>query len=582
MTENNETVWTAEDVEQHYQRVKTVWMAFGSVDELRNLVAPLTSADSGWKSWYQKASVKTPAQWEDAWETVLLADTDTMMDAVQSVDGEFVLTDPNEANAVDGMHIMPQSTSTYYPPSERPVRPGRRIDGEREWMDGDSPMPGYKEMGAFGLQADIDFDGDLAADPDVREATEPVIEAWVRAFESLCGDRDAVFAIDSVGGCYLSVAPAATKPICDHFRGEDKVMVLNGVRQRFRDWLSEKDDLITDLHPETDLRFDAAANKNRLFKTPLSLHKRLPGVVTPIHVDDVDYSMTHPDDVDDDLVRETVQWAADFTDLRHEQVVESVVDTLFSDVAGADWKSVLENYLAQKQKDNRTTNTGSVPDDWEWNADDVTLTSDKDDVYAAVDSLPVLETIDALGGSYDTDPEGRTLTSEMDVQVNPGLWRSSKSNGSAVARTSLSGKYPPIMDLREDAAGWPIHLVAWTTGIISPGQDLTGQQWWEAVEAARAAGLNIPVHVQTSWETTDGETVENVPPSELRRVGRILGIVPDDMDGLTETVKKRVLVQMEEDGIDHGYDLDTDDRVEAASEDDGLRGAVAEMMALKK
>ena len=85
---------------------------------------------------------------------------------------------------------------------------------------------------------------------------------------------------------------------------------MKEIQARWRAFNTDVDDAADDWDA---FEQDGDTNKNRLFKAPLAVHKRLPGVVTPIDTDDVVFEFTHFDDVDDELIDDVNGWAQWFT-----------------------------------------------------------------------------------------------------------------------------------------------------------------------------------------------------------------------------------------------------------------------------
>ena len=131
--------------------------------------------------------------------------------------------------------------------------------------------------------------GDL--DAETRALVERTLEAYIEEYATLYGARDAVYALDSVGGAYVFGAPEATIPIADHF--EDDPDALERVFDEFLDrsnaWLQEAETRVNErIDGARDvIQPDWVNNKNRQYKPPLSVHADHDAVVVPIATDDV-------------------------------------------------------------------------------------------------------------------------------------------------------------------------------------------------------------------------------------------------------------------------------------------------------
>jgi hypothetical protein len=173
----------------------------------------------------------------------------------------------------------------------------KRTDTGREWVH-DTPTPDYSEISAHAPFADIDLADDVKEDRPDGDIPQGIIEAalshYIDAFAELAGSRDHVFALDSVGGAYIFIAPASTKPIAKEFPADERELIFDDMMDKLNSWLGDvRDDVISAI-PETEGTFapDKLNNKNRLFKAPLSVHTSLDGVVTPMDVAEPSYDYT--------------------------------------------------------------------------------------------------------------------------------------------------------------------------------------------------------------------------------------------------------------------------------------------------
>ena len=367
-------------------------------------------------------------------------------------------------------------------------------DGGRTWETGSSPTPGYDTVHAYAPFADIDLADEIKHQRPAGEVPtdriEDALRRYVDAFADLAGGREHVFALDSVGGAYLFVAPTATAPIAAEFAGEDRAVLFEELTDRLNDWLVTVADRVTEAAGVAGVfEPDAVNHKNRLYKAPLSVHSSLDGVVAPIDVDAPSYAFTPLAAVGDDLVAETRAWADAFT-ADHREAVGSIVATLWPehyDAAG-DWRAALAAWLEDhredgadahgRDRDRREIPADEIPDDLE-------TTDDLDVVTSAVEAVPVDDlirrTVGAAVEGVDTDH------SSDGIRFDPP-WRHSESGESCFADSEKfydpDGAY---------AGGGPLAFIAAERGIIRrPGDELTGSDYWRAVNALREEGYAIP------------------------------------------------------------------------------------------
>ena len=204
--------------------------------------------------------------------------------------------------------------------------------GGREW-EYETPTPNYDDITAIAPFADIDLADDAKHDrPDgdiPKGKIEAALSQYIEAFAELAGSREHVFALDSVGGAYVMIAPSSTAPIAEHFSPADRRLIYSDMMDRLNEWLGDvRDDVVSNI-PETEGTFtpDKLNNKNRLFKAPLSVHSSLNGVVTPIDPTEPSYDYTPLTAVDSDLMAKTTRWAEDYTG-DHTAAIDGIVSVL--------------------------------------------------------------------------------------------------------------------------------------------------------------------------------------------------------------------------------------------------------------
>jgi len=368
--------------------------------------------------------------------------------------------------------------------------------GGREW-EYETPTPNYDDITAIAPFADIDLADDVKHDrPDgdiPKDKIEAALSQYIEAFAELASSRKHVFALDSVGGAYVMIAPSSTAPIAEHFSPADRRLIYSDMMDRLNEWLGDvRDDVVSNI-PETEGTFtpDKLNNKNRLFKAPLSVHSSLNGVVTPIDPTEPSYDYTPLTAVDSDLMAKTTRWAEDYTG-DHTAAIDGIVSVLWADVydESDSWEAALATVADQLKEDEANTPSGTTADDADDtdhsqrpNPSDVDKTADKQVVFDAID---------------DIEPEAvvRDLCNEWNVgsrtppRFSPG-YRDSSSGTSCFVNNE--GK---IVDLDDSIKAMDIvTYAAREYQIIGIDDTATGGDWWQAVDELRDLGYHIPRYV---------------------------------------------------------------------------------------
>jgi len=366
-------------------------------------------------------------------------------------------------------------------------RPFTYSDNGREWLGGETPTPGYGEITAYAPFADIDLTDEVkkqrpAGDIPRREI-EAALSEYIAAFADLAGGREHVFALDSVGGAYVMVAPSATKPIAEYYDASDRRLLFEDLTDRMNDWLDDTRAAVNDVANVAGVfEPDLLNNKNRLYKAPMSVHSSLDGVVTPVNTRNVSYEYSPLESVTTADIETAVEWCDGFT-ADHSAAVGSLVASLWPEHSeGSDsWKDTLDSRLGEMQADKeqhteheeRLSNV-EVPEDIE-------RTDDIDVIARAVEDIDVKQLAADLAAEWDTAP-GR------DPPRFEPSWRSSSSGTSCYADRD---KY---VDLKEGkCGGGALKLVARDRGIITDSRHkLQGDDYWKAIAELRKEGYDIP------------------------------------------------------------------------------------------
>ena len=361
-------------------------------------------------------------------------------------------------------------------------------DDGREWVGGSSPTPDYGEITAYAPFADIDLTDEVKerrpAGDIPRERVEDALSRYIDAFAELAGGREHVFALDSVGGAYVMVAPTSTAPIAERYSPDGRRRLFGDLTDRMNDWL---DGVRADVNDAVDVAGtfepDLLNNVNRLYKAPMSVHSSLDGVVTPVDVDAPAYEYTSLEAAGDAESDAAVEWAAEFTD-DHTEAIEAVVGALWPDYyANADgWGEALDARLDDLRTEEREHKRSQERLDDVEVPDDLERTDDIDKIHAAIEDINVADLARKVSASWDTAP-GRTPK-----RFEPS-WRSSSSG------TSCYADREKFVDLKEGKkGGGALKLVARDRGIINDCRrsSPSGEEFWKAVAALREEGFDIP------------------------------------------------------------------------------------------
>lgn len=378
--------------------------------------------------------------------------------------------------------------------------------GSKKWdgpagMDQDkrNPLPNYTDYAAYAPFVDIDLiDSELKqrrADGDLDTAPiEAAVSETIDHFAELADRRrEAVHILDSVGGVYVLASPTITRPICQTVDGHDRKLLVEDLTDRINDWLRRVEQDVFDTVPEAAdlIKFDIVNHKSRAYKAPLSLHADLDAVVTPIDPDDVRYEYTPVETVDDALIDASMDWASQFT-ADHTDAVAAVVRTLWPEyVEDADgWRDALQNRLddltakreAHRRNDEIRTPTTRDGTPTGVDLDDLDVTDDIDVIHAAVESIDMFDLAEQLVVEWET-AGGRSKPRFA------APWYTNHNSGQACYVIDADRFYDTVAE----AGGGPLQFIAAEQGIINePGEKITGDDYWRAVEALRNEDYHIP------------------------------------------------------------------------------------------
>jgi len=561
-----------DDLRDYYEQAADVWETMSTFQEFESLIVPGTSS-SGARAWYN---------YDDGKELPALPDE---VDAADCVAGRPYSARADRDDIVDELlswdYRLPHLTINY---QQRGLDDwGTKVfDGDSSrWMDG-RPLPGYGDIDAVALFADVDFSADekqRPVDDATRDRVETILEHWRDAYAGVVDDRDAVGILDSVGGTYVMLRPAVTAPITEFARerldAAERRHLMDELQSRWAAYNREVDDEADDWDAFSQ---DGNTNKNRLFKAPLAIHKSLPGVVTPIDADDVSFELTHFDDVDDALIDDVNGWADWFTSPASaaDDWAARLVAHLF-DVDSDSWRDELADWAREQQTTDVTAQSQVLDDaddvdiDAEELAADIQFVSDRDDVWAAINDISCRKVARRLGILSSSERAQRDDMTRIEV-----TWRQSDSGDSAI----ISDSGDSFGDLAGGAGGGPADLVAYSLigssnqrpddWFSDPDHIETVLKWFVAEFPEK-----VPVYIPQKGDKYehDGGKVKysRTPNWAMRRVAELLDIAPavafDESDRcVIPSLHNRIIAVLEAAGIEHGRELQ-DVRVDADGED---------------
>lgn len=368
-------------------------------------------------------------------------------------------------------------------------------DKDKRWHteDGGSPLPGYNDIEAIALYSDFDIKDERAERP-LSERDREVMNECLLAFcatmgDDLAGDRDAVFLLDSGGGAYPMLSPSVTAPIGDEFSGDERGRLFEELCRRFKRWA---ENLVTRMKNAWEpvaglIDPDSVMNNNRLYKVPLSIHKSMDVVVTPMNPRDPKYNVTRTGDVDRKLVRDAEQWASDLTADEYRDSVDQLIAALWPEKhqEAENWKEALRAWLeeeaeraaTQRERQQRASERRKERDR---SLGEIEVTDDIRDVYDAVEAIDVKDV-------------ARELTSEWTDSRDPPRfnppYRDSETGESCFVDKD---KFVDVSGSDVDG-GDAVMLVALADGIISPGDGYpSGGDYRSALRSLRELGHHVP------------------------------------------------------------------------------------------
>ena len=498
------------------------------------------------------------------------------------------------ANRVD--RTLYALTSYKIPDALDRWEPARYDSGERSYdYKGRKPSPLDGDIVAASAWVDADLrddlkplrgSGELTYENDEENVLARAEEGYgllADAFAELYGSEVPVFGLDSVGGAYVIGAPAATLPIARHFSDDRDARgrVMREFIERSSAWLRDRYGALLDEHEHGEairdvLDPDWANNINRQYKIPGTIHADHDAVVTPLDVTGRPKyrAPTRLGDVDDQLVTEIAEWCDEFTDeaFASDMTVSPLIQTLWSDyfetIGVETWQDALDAWVTNERRrelreqaereraaERREERLEEIGDRLDRAPAGVSITPFRQDVFDALDQVDVGEVVrDYASDAYDTGGRGVT-------EFNPS-WRDSDSGASCY----INHEGNRFGDPGEGGGGYPAKAMALGREIIDhPADDLTGQDWHEAVDALREAGYDIPYWIpERGSQKPSGGTFDETPYWAVIEAAELLDVIPDGAainlrendDGSTyetidATYHDKTLIRLATLGIDH-------------------------------
>ncbi len=151
-------------------------------------------------------------------------------------------------------------------------------------VTGETPLGTPTETIGYTLGVDIDKNGMFK----IEEAQEALNHAATFLVEKLktSGVHKSVWVLFSGGGIYVEIHHAICKPK-DDCHGNDRIEFYETLTDKFNRFIVETEEEFKRRFPEYGQRvkFDSLNNAKRVFKSILSIHKRLPYAVVPLERD---------------------------------------------------------------------------------------------------------------------------------------------------------------------------------------------------------------------------------------------------------------------------------------------------------
>lgn len=515
-------------IQDHYRRVREVYDTLASLDGHPDAHTGGVIDNSRWYTYRPNTD-----------------DFEALDEGFDRVGSPTILSDAvRDLYEQSGGRVL-YALTTYSPEMDQQAlcRFSKDTTGDRvsTWRT-DGPLPDYGDIVGQALIHDVDL-ADAYAERPLPAAVQTVVEAaldvYVDRFAALAGSRDHVFLLDSVGGAYPMLPPAATAPLAEEFPAEkDRALLFEALCTRMNEWLGEVWTDVCEQVPaaETYLDPDTINNKNRQYKPVLSVHKSIDGVVTPIDVTDVQYDHVPVRAVDEADIAAAHEWAASVTSARHATAIGSIIETLWPDyTADAEtWMQALRNWLFDHERAQLQTDHHHAPSQEVSNSTagttlhttERTLTTTVAEIKTALDDLApgrVIEDTILGAGWADQLPDTQDRSGGNRRAFVP-CWTATYNSANATFVVVTGHKAGVWYDSSNGYKGGPVEAALIAHADRSPSAGFaSGTDWWEGLSILRQLGYEIPVWIPDAT-AVDGE---QMPLWALRKFAQQLGIITE-------------------------------------------------------
>jgi len=338
---------------------------------------------------------------------------------------------------------------------------------------------------------------------EIRGLIKQVLNAYAEKFSELYGSKDAIFGLDCFDEFYIIGAPTATLEIYHYYHNivQDPIasgMIFEELVKRSNTWLKETEKEVNNIieFPGELVYIKQMNGPNKLYNLPLSIHDKHNIVIKPFKLNNIEYNIIRLEDVDDNIIQETIQWIGNLNSESHLDCVDSLVANLWPTEykqENKNWKKALDRwvresrYKAKKEREDER----KAQEDQVKNINDlkVNITPKYTDVFNTIKSISTEEIIRLYAcDDWDTGIEMADY-----IEFNPS-WRSSKRGSSCVVHTQEN----IFLDNGMNGGGNALCAMALGSRSIAywdPSDNLTGDAYWQAIRALRVKGYDVPLFV---------------------------------------------------------------------------------------
>lgn len=446
-------------------------------------------------------------------------------------------------------------------------------NGDIEWYDNDkSRLPDYGDIVAWSIFVDIDIKEEYKDRPlsdEYKEIIKKRLELWVQAFSKMAGSDNHVQLLDSGGGVYVFIPPAALSPVSDKYDREDLNLIFNEIGKRIREIVGELNELICnqDDGPKELFSADKVQNKNRQFKTIGSIHKTLNAVVHPIDINNISIKHKRIEDITDDDINIAKEWVDKYVSDKHRECIDNIIRYIFQGrfverkdmnieyIEGNGWEEILDNWLDNKKKSIKKWESNIEERD---NIDQEELnkkvTQDKDIAKESVKRINNNKLKKYIISYLGEDNVYNKTGDEMDFFP---FWRADNTKS---GRSAFYDEYKGKARFTDKSDGTSRNIVYWIAlemsysdnydeeFIKSPGEDLNKEHYVRCINELRKRGENIPILIK------DINDNEKLPISEMKKIGKRLDIIDSYNDYINKSKWNKIIDILNDNNIKHNRD----------------------------